>query len=207
MCGHASGWSKLSLVVLVLAVSVHIAGWATTSWMSYETTNEVLSVDVGLWQMESCTSGTCTSTSVADQYATDSFNAVRAVETITFCLAVFAIVLLLIYTCARIDNRHTFALVVMIILYAAGILSFVGMLIFVTSLPSPFDVSWSLGLTVIALTLILISGTLMIPDAFEPDYRSDHDRSYERYFGKGRPGSRGVTPISFKDNNNRWANY
>jgi len=207
MCGGASGWSQLSLVLLALALAVHVAGWATTAWMTYETTNGVISVDVGLWQMESCTSGSCTSASVADQYATDAFNAVRAMETVAFCLSVLALVLLLVYVCSHVDGRHSFALVLLVLMYAAGTLSFIGMLIFVTNVPSPFDVSWSLGLTVIALTLMLICGTLMIPDAFEPDYISNNDRNYERYFGKNRPNSRGVTPISFKDHNNRWANY
>jgi len=202
MCGSSSGWSKVSLCVLCVAVAVHIAGWATVSWMAYSTSNTAVSIDVGLWKMESCSSGACDTTSIASQYETDAFNAVRALSTITFCLAVFCVVLLLIYTVAHIQRRHTFALVIMIMLYIAGGLSFCAMVVFVATIPSPFDVSWSLGLTVIAMTLILIAGTLMIPDAFEPDYRRHHDDYYDHR--KGRPQSRGITPLSFRDNINRW---
>ena len=80
--------------------------------------------------------------------------------------------------------------------------SFIGMVIFVAKIPSPFEVSWSLGLTVVGMTLFLIAGTLMIPDAFEPDGHAD----YYGYQKQGRPSSRGITPITFQDAA-RWGNY
>ncbi|RUS84563.1 hypothetical protein EGW08_007658 [Elysia chlorotica] len=70
MCGPSSGWSKLALVVLIVGVALHIGGWATINWMSYSTTNGVVDTDIGLWRMKSCTSGTCSETSVASVYET-----------------------------------------------------------------------------------------------------------------------------------------
>ncbi|XP_012946359.1 uncharacterized protein LOC106013959 [Aplysia californica] len=220
MCGPASGWSKIALLVLVLGICIHIAGWATTNWMVYSTTSGAVDIEVGLWRMESCTSGVCEDTAVASQYETGAFNGVRAMETITFCLAVFTAILLIIYMCSQMESRQTFAAVIMILLYIAGGASFIGMVIFITTIPDPFEVSWSLGLTVIAMTLILIAGTLMIPDAFEASYDDDSDvEDDDDYFGTSRrnavspsmrgngPSSRGITPISYRGEGNRWRSY
>jgi len=202
MCGPSSWWAKISLLVSILALALHIAGWATTSWMEYSTTNGVIDYEVGLWSLKSCNSGTCTTSSVTSTYETDEFQAVRAFETIAFIVATVGVVLLLIYTCARIVHRHSFALAIMIVLFVTATASFIGMVIFVAKIPSPFEVSWSLGLTVVGMTLFLIAGTLMIPDAFEPDGHAD----YYGYQKQGRPSSRGITPITFQDAA-RWGNY
>lgn len=218
MCGPSSGWSKLALVVLIVAVALHIAGWASMHWMSYSTTNGVLETDIGLWRMKSCTSGTCSETSVASTYETAEFNAVRALETITFCMSVFTVILLIIYMCAQIRKRQTMAAVIMVLCYLSGACSFVGMVIHIITIPSPFEVSYSMGLTVIAMTLILIAGTLMIPDAFEPDYNTDEEDYYDTrrrsvvtpISGRKRaPASRGVSPISYVGGieNSRWRSY
>ncbi|XP_059174071.1 uncharacterized protein LOC131954421 [Physella acuta] len=217
MCGSASGWSKFALIILLVGIAIHIAGWATTSWMTYSTTNNVVETKVGLWRMVSCNSGTCSDTTVASQYETDAFNAVRGLETVTFCLAVFVAVLLMIYMCAEGLRKPTVAAVIMSLLYIAGGCSFVGMVVFITTVPDPYVVSFSLGLTVIAMTLILIAGTLMIPDSFESDYDDDD----EFYNGRRRsvvspmsirkrgPPSRGITPISYKGGveGSRWRSY
>ncbi|CAL1526275.1 unnamed protein product [Lymnaea stagnalis] len=98
--------------------------------------------------------------------------------------------------------------------------SFVGMVIFITTIPDPYVVSYSLGLTVIAMTLILIAGTLMIPDSFNDNDREDDDS--DDYYGTRRrsvvspmplqkrgPASRGVTPISYRGavEGSRWRSY
>ncbi|BFY98371.1 hypothetical protein BsWGS_01421 [Bradybaena similaris] len=224
MCGPSSGWSKAALVVLIIGMSLHIAGWATNNWMVYSTTNNVVETNIGLWRMVACVSGDCTDSPLESTYETDSFNAVRGLETVTFCIAVFTVILLFIFMCAEMARRQTVAAVIMFLCYIAGASSFIGMIIFVTSIPDPFVVSFSLGLTVIAMTLILIAGTLMIPDSFEPDYNNDSDEDdYEDdYFGRrkrstvspmplrdrDRP-SRGVTPISYKGGaeSSRWRSY
>uniref|UniRef100_A0A0B7AF25 Uncharacterized protein n=1 Tax=Arion vulgaris TaxID=1028688 RepID=A0A0B7AF25_9EUPU len=224
MCGPASGWSKTALVVLIVGMSLHIAGWATNNWMTYSNTNNVITINVGLWRMVSCTSGDCTDSPVISQYETGTFNAVRALETITFCVSVFTVILLFIFMCVEMARRQTVAAAIMFLCYIAGGASFGGMIVLATTLPDDFVVSWSLGLTVVAMTLILIAGTLMIPDSFEPDYaREDEDVDNEDdYFGRRKRGTvspmplrdrerppRGVTPISHKGGieGNRWRSY
>lgn len=70
MCGPASGWSKAAFVVLIIAVPLHIAGWATTNWMTYSTTDKSVETNIGLWRMLACSSGACTDSPVASQYET-----------------------------------------------------------------------------------------------------------------------------------------
>ncbi|XP_076465675.1 uncharacterized protein LOC143297291 [Babylonia areolata] len=202
MCGTASGWAKMSFVCLLVGMALHIAGWATNNWMTYETSGSVLEVDVGLWRQRSCTNGNCEVTAVQSQYETDDFNAVRALETIVFCVVVFATILLAVYVFFEGVRRQSVAIVLMVLCFLAGTVSLVGMIVWLATLPSPFIVSYSLGLTVLAFLLVYIAGTLLIPDVFEPmDYytRSRSDLVTPTYTPPGRRGM--ITPISY---NNKW---
>ncbi|CAG5118723.1 unnamed protein product [Candidula unifasciata] len=224
MCGPSSGWSKAALVVLIVGMVLHIAGWATNNWMIYNTTNNVQTTNVGLWRMLACNNGDCIDSPVESNFESDMFNAVRGLETVTFCIVVFTVILLFIFMCMETARRQTFAAVIMFLCYIAGASSFIGMIIFVTSIPDPFVVSFSLGLTVIAMTLILIAGTLMIPDSFESDYNTENEEDdYEDdFFGRRKRStvspmplrdrerpSRGATPISYKGGieGSRWRSY
>lgn len=198
MCGTASGWAKMAMVCLMLGMILHIAGWATKNWMTYETSGSVLSVDVGLWRQKSCTNGNCQETAVQGQYETNEFNGVRALETITFCVVVFAAVMIFIYVFVEAARRRSVAIVLMVLCFFAGTMSFVGMIIMLAFIPSPFVVSFSLGLTVIAYLLVLIAGVLLIPDVFEPydHYRRERSRSDM----VTPPNRRGVvTPVSYRN--------
>lgn len=70
MCAPTSWWVKVALVVLIVGVALHIAGWATIHWMTYETANSVIETNVGLWRQESCAVDVCEEASVASQYET-----------------------------------------------------------------------------------------------------------------------------------------
>ena len=50
----------------------------------------------------------------------DEFNAVRALETITFCVVVFATVLLGVYVFAEGARRQSVAIVLMVLCFLAG---------------------------------------------------------------------------------------
>jgi hypothetical protein len=224
MCGPSSGWAKAALVVLIIGMALHIAGWATNYWMTYNTTNNVNTIHIGLWRMVSCDSGNCLDSQVMSQYQTDMFNAVRGLESVTFVLVVFVIIVMFIFMCMETARQQTVAAVIMFLCYIAGASSFVGMIIFVTSIPDPFIVSWSLGLTVIAMTLILIAGTLMIPDSLEPSSDRNDEEEYDEddFFGRRKRSAvspmplrdrdgynRGATPISYKGGveGSRWRSY
>lgn len=199
MCGTASGWAKMAMVCLLLGMVLHIAGWATKNWMTYETSGSVLSVDVGLWRQKSCTNGNCQETAVQSQYETNEFNAVRALETITFCVVVFAAVMIFIYVFVEAARRRSVAIVLMVLCFFAGIMSFVGMIMWLAFIPSPFVVSFSLGLTVIAFLLVLIAGVLLIPDVFEPNdhYRRERSDMVTPYTPPNRRGV--ITPVSYRN--------
>ncbi|KAK7116335.1 uncharacterized protein [Littorina saxatilis] len=206
MCGTATGWAKMAFVCLFLAMILHIVGWATLNWMIYETSGNVITANIGLWRQKSCSSGVCNEQSTTDQFVNSDFNGVRALETIVFCLLVFGTVLCGVYIFVEAARRQSVAVVLMILCFIAGTLSCIGMIIFLVTIPSPFIVSWSLGLTVIAFILVLIAGTLLIPDAFEPqDYymrRSDLVTPYTP--PPDRHGA--LTPISYRDNYPNYGN-
>ena len=71
------------------------------------------------------------------------------------------------------------------------------MIIWLVTIPNPFIVSFSMGLTVLAYLLVFIAGTLLIPDVFEPQEPYQRSRSdlVTPYTPPDRRGA--VTPISY----------
>lgn len=86
----------------------------------------------------------------------------------------------------------------------AGATSICGMIIWLVTLPSPFIVSFSMGLTVLGFLLILIAGTLLIPDVFEPMDSYNRSGLITPYTPPDRRTV--VTPLSYKGGGaiNRW---
>ncbi|XP_041374145.1 uncharacterized protein LOC121387182 [Gigantopelta aegis] len=187
-CGDASGWAKMALIVLIIGMCLHIAGWATPNFMIYETASGVLKVTVGLWRMTSCASGTCQELAVTTIYVNELFNATRAMMTISFLLVIMATVLLFVYVFFNSARIQGLAMVCMWLCFAMGLFTMIGMIIWLAYIPSPFVVSFSLGLCILGMILTLIAGALLIPEVFEPRYRADSDRGYSR---EGRGWSRG----------------
>ena len=81
---------------------------------------------------------------------------------------------------------------------APGTVSLIGMIIWLVTIPNPFIVSFSLGLTVLAYLLVFIAGTLLIPDVFEPQEPYQRSRS-DLVTPYTPPDRRGgvITPISY----------
>ena len=64
----SSLWAKLALAAAIIAMILFIVGYATVSWMVYQTTAN--SVRVGLWNMDSCAGTACSERAVADSFKT-----------------------------------------------------------------------------------------------------------------------------------------
>lgn len=72
-CGHASAWSKLELLLLVPAISLHCAGLGTPYWMKTATTSNDVHLIVGLWKMVDCSGETdqpCVGQALLEKYKT-----------------------------------------------------------------------------------------------------------------------------------------
>ncbi|XP_076444112.1 uncharacterized protein LOC143282379 [Babylonia areolata] len=198
MCGTASWWAKLALVCMFLAVLLQIGGVASANWMIYKSAEAGIELDVGLWRQKNCTSGTCQSSSVNDAYETEEFNAVRGLETVVLCLTIILSVLLIIYLCAEGARVLNFVVFLIVVCFITGLASLVGTFLWVTTVPSPFVASYSMGLTVLACLLILLAGTLLIPDALNAEDAYPSSRSVSPT-GPSYPDRRTViTPISHR---------
>ena len=64
----SSIWAKLALAAAIIGMILFIVGYATVSWMVYQTTTN--SVRVGLWNMNSCAGTACSERAVADSFKT-----------------------------------------------------------------------------------------------------------------------------------------
>ncbi|KAK7116334.1 uncharacterized protein [Littorina saxatilis] len=164
MCGTASGWAKVALLVMLAAMCLHIAGWVTQSWMVYEGEGSVILVTVGLWRQEACFQGVCSEFETDTLYVTVVFNVVRILETIVLCVAIIITVLLAVYVFIPAVRLRAVAIALVFLCVVTGLASMIGFIIFMIDVVPPFVVAWSMGLTVIAFLLIWMTGVLLLPD-------------------------------------------
>ncbi|XP_071108710.1 uncharacterized protein [Haliotis cracherodii] len=168
---NASGWAKLALFVLILGAVLDIAGYATTSWVVYQSSDGATKVNLGLWTITACQSSVCQTAAVTDAYVNTLFNVMRIMETIGLIIAVFLCFFVAVYVFIDSMKTSTIVRTAMVLCFLAGIIIFIGMCLCLAYVPFPYVVSFSMGLTVLGYLLILIAGALLIPDSCEPrDY-------------------------------------
>ena len=71
VCGTASAWSKIALILIVIGLVLHVAGFATMYWQQIETIQENTVYSVGLWKAYDCSGGhdsPCTDHAIPDSY-------------------------------------------------------------------------------------------------------------------------------------------
>ncbi|KAK7116336.1 uncharacterized protein [Littorina saxatilis] len=194
MCGNASIWAKVAFFVALVGMILHIVGWATNFWMVYELpiSAGIFEVYVGLWWQKVCNIDLCDEGAPDARFQTDIFNAVRGLETVTMCLAIFGTVMLLVYVLVDAARTRLVAIVLVILFFIAGTSSAVGMILLLIEIDAPYMVGWSVGLTTIASPLLLIAATLLIPDLFDEGKPLDRAPENTRpYTPRGRD-----TPLS-----------
>ena len=65
VCGTSTGWAKWAFIVMCIALILFIVGFSTLHWMQNEGTTVT---SVGLWRLQTCTSGTCATQTVPSSY-------------------------------------------------------------------------------------------------------------------------------------------
>lgn len=67
-CGSASKWAKIGLVFQYIGLALFLSGFGTIGWMVTQTVQDKTDITVGLFRMIDCSSGSCATSSVDDQY-------------------------------------------------------------------------------------------------------------------------------------------
>lgn len=165
MCGNASLWAIIALVVIIIAMALDIAGFATMSWMVYQITTN--SVRVGLWKMKSCVANACTESSVSGSLKNGNFYATQGFEVLVLVLLLLAPIAIGVYVFVRSIRGTCLAYTAIIICFAAAFFGFVGMICWLAFVPDPYVVSYSFGLTVLASILAAIAACLLIPEVLD----------------------------------------
>ncbi|WAQ98889.1 hypothetical protein MAR_023262 [Mya arenaria] len=126
MFGSASTWAKIALAFLVVAMALHVAGFATNYWMQTETIQENTVFSTGLWKALNCSGGhdsACNDLDVPSTYNTGSFKCVQAFEAIVLVLVVVAAILAVMYVASDRFRELSVAVTVAIICFVcAGVL-------------------------------------------------------------------------------------
>lgn len=203
--GRPSGWAIGAIVVLLCAIGLHAAGYATNYWMQSETVKQETAVAVGLWRYENCSGGfgsACNNYAVPSAYKNSSFVGTQALASIVLILMVVILVIFIFYIAADKFRELAIAVTLSVMCFFTVVLSIVCMIVWLVQIPSLYYPGYSFGLTVFAYLLLLLTGLLLIPDIrnygkkreiirVSPERYSDYDevrrerynreREYERY--------------------------
>ncbi|XP_052795902.1 uncharacterized protein LOC128228562 [Mya arenaria] len=167
MFGSASTWAKIALAFLVVAMALHVAGFATNYWMQTETIQENTVFSTGLWKALNCSGGhdsACNDLDVPSTYNTGSFKCVQAFEAIVLVLVVVAAILAVMYVASDRFRELSVAVTVAIICFVCVTLAIIAMIVWLAQIPSLHYPGFSFGLVIVAFLLIFLAGVLMIPD-------------------------------------------
>ncbi|KAK3603101.1 hypothetical protein CHS0354_027885 [Potamilus streckersoni] len=168
-CGSASEWAKVACLLLLIALPLHITGYATVYWLSIYTVAESYAAGIGLWKMENCSSNAysnpCkTNLDVPASYQNAEFMVTKAMESTALAFLGFSTLFSVMYVLIRRFRTLCMALTVVILSFLTVISSVIGMMFHVTNIPTNVYVNYSFGLSVFAFLLTLFAGVLMISD-------------------------------------------
>lgn len=173
-CGDASAWSKVALIVILVALGLHSGGYGTNYWMARYTVRDTLNFGVGLWRVTNCSGSykaPCYEYDVPAVYITKYMQATRALEGVALGLLFVTSVCLTFYVGTTRSRTRGMAISIMVLAFLAAVGSITGMAVWIMNLPEYHYANWSLGLTVFACTLSITSGILLIPDVRQYDYK------------------------------------
>lgn len=186
-CGEASGWAKVGFLLLMCATGLQFAGYLTNNWMTYNTVRDTYDLRVGLWWFTNCSGGAaCHTENTPSQYESFEVTLVRWFEGAAGGMFFLCLVLSGFYVATdRCRTRCVAICLLLMTLLAAG-LSIAGIVLWVLQVESPYYPAWSMGLSALASSLVLITAMTLIPDIKEYDYESkstvypDHTGKYTR---------------------------
>ncbi|XP_060576916.1 uncharacterized protein LOC132734229 [Ruditapes philippinarum] len=173
-CGEASTWAKLSLLLLVLAFSLHCTGYGTNYWMARNTARDKSNFGIGLWKMTDCSGSykaPCTDGDIPDSYMKKYVKAVRGMESIALILIFVPTICLAFYVGSQRSRTRGMAIAIISLVLGAVVFSIIGMIVWLAYMPEFHYAGWSMGLTVFAITLCITAAIILIPDIREYDYK------------------------------------
>ncbi|XP_045216209.2 uncharacterized protein LOC123566311 [Mercenaria mercenaria] len=173
-CGEASTWAKVGLLLMIIALGLHCAGYGTNYWMARNTARDKMNFGIGLWKMTNCSgyyNAPCTDGDIPDSYMKTYLKVVRGMESIALILILVPTICLLFYVGSQRSRTRGMAVAVMTIIFIAAASSITGMIVWISKVPDYHYPGWSMGLTVFACTLCITAAILLIPDIREYDYK------------------------------------
>lgn len=167
ICGTATVWAKIALLLMFIALGLHVAGFATMYWEQTETIQENTVYSVGLWKSVNCSGGhnsACNNFAVPSTYIKQSFKAVQAFECIVLILLTIIVIVAALYVASERFREMSIAIFVTVMCFLTVTFAVISMIIWLAQIPSNHYPGYSFGLCVFAFILLFLGGILMIPD-------------------------------------------
>ncbi|XP_022317794.1 uncharacterized protein LOC111121004 [Crassostrea virginica] len=171
-CGSASKWAKIGLVFQYIGLALFLSGFGTIGWMVTQTVQDKTDITVGLFRMIDCSSGSCATSSVDDQYQNSGRDPTLGMMIVVLIVAVPITVMYSIYVGTEAARSKCLALIVIISAFVSALFAVIGMIIYAVLLPTDFYTSYSLGLITLAAGLFATAGCLLIPDVRNNVYKT-----------------------------------
>ncbi|KAL4227275.1 hypothetical protein ACF0H5_012721 [Mactra antiquata] len=163
--GTASIWAKITLVLIAISLILQIVAIATIGWMSSQTTSESVQYSMGLWKARNCTStGSCDTIDIPSTYQSSALKATIAFEMMFMVVIFLTLVVSASYVATERFRELPLAISIIVGCFISVFLSVIGMIIWLSQVPSQHYPGYSFGLTIVAMALMLLAGLLMIPD-------------------------------------------
>lgn len=197
ICGTATFWAKIALILIFIALALHVAGFATDFWQQTETIQENVVFDMGLWNAQNCSGGhnsACDRVSIPSSYIDASLKVVQAFECIVLIFVFVTVVVASLYVASERFREMSVAVFIAVMCFLTVTFAVISMIVWLAQVPSNHYVGYSFGLCVVAFVLLFLAGVLMIPDI----------RNHQQ--GRGRESQR-IRPVPVQTPAPRMSKY
>lgn len=167
ICGTASTWAKVACVLLIVALGLHVAGFATVYWLQVESIQENVVFSHGLWKALNCSGGhdsACNDLDVPDSYKTGQYKAMQGMQSLVLVLIAITAIVFVFYVASERFREMSIAIFLMVMCFLTVTMGVIAMIVWVADIPENHYVGYSFGLAVFAFLLLFLAGIIMIPD-------------------------------------------
>ncbi|ESO82978.1 hypothetical protein LOTGIDRAFT_169803 [Lottia gigantea] len=155
---------KVGLVVTIVALIVQIIGYSTDFWESYDRPLALYkySYNQGLWRLCTSTNYTEGCMDIPQSASTIELKTTRAFETLAFIFGFASIVLQLLSIFVK--QKKIITILINGSSFCAGLLVFIGIIVFATDKPTGYEYGYSFALTIVGGVLYVLAGLILIVD-------------------------------------------
>ncbi|KAK6181389.1 hypothetical protein SNE40_009247 [Patella caerulea] len=153
---------KVSFVVSLVALIIHIIGYSTNYWVEYESPLYLYKYHQGLWRQCTGSNDSHACMDIPASGSTVELKTTRAFETMGFLVGIASSFLMILAHFAR--QKRIIRVLGTATAFGAGVLVFVGVIVFATDRPTAYEYGYSFALSIVGGILYVVTGMILSVD-------------------------------------------